>query len=153
MAGPIAGGWRATANGLAMITSSDTQDASGTTTSGTFTATLTGGTACGLTFVAPPSGKVKLWNIMEIANSGSAYSYGGYQIRAGGSIGSGTIFEAVSVNTAVNANTADLRTQSRMRVISGLTAGDTYNVQQLFARDANTLTCLRKCLIVEPCLA
>jgi hypothetical protein len=153
MSGLLAGGHQVTAADLAMLPSTDTQNASGTTTSGSFTATLSGGTACGVTFVAPPSGKVMVFNCMEIANSSGSYSYGGFQVRAGGSIGSGTVFLAVSVDTAVNANTADLRTQSRPVLVTGLTSGSTYNVQQLFARDANTLTALRKSLTVIPQLA
>src|SRR6188474_3550933 len=48
---------------------SNTQNISGTTTSGTYTATLSGGTTCSFTFVAPGSGSVIVNNNCNVANS------------------------------------------------------------------------------------
>lgn len=128
----------------------DTQDTSGTTTSTTYTATLTGGTACGVAFVAPFSGKVLIHNSIYCFNGAplSNFSFGSFRIRTGGTVGSGTDVLTAADTRAVVTNYVN--SQTRTQAVSGLTAGATYNVQQLFRVDGNTGTFLGKQLIVEP---
>jgi hypothetical protein len=132
---------------------SDTEAALGTTTSTTFTATLTGGTACGASFVAPVSGIVIVHNSSVVDSSDAAQrSYCTIQIRAGGTIGSGTVFlAAADANAIYNLGVND-NCYGRALRVTGLTAGATYNCQQLFrsANAAATASFLNKHLIVQP---
>jgi hypothetical protein len=129
-------------------TQADTQNTSGTTTSTTYTATLTGGTACGVAFTAPTSGRVLVINNSTITNSGANSTYCSYAVRTGGSIGSGTVFLAESdTNAAINQTTSAFRF-GVSRVVEGLTAGSTYNVQQSFRVAAGTGTFSGKHLAV-----
>lgn len=131
---------------------SDTQTTAGTTTSGSYVETLTGGTACGLTFVAPLSGSVMVHNTTQIDNSTSVQtSLMSFVIREGSSIGSGTEFQAASDDDAVrNLGGNEIQvTQSVM--VTGLTPGDTYNIRQAFRVSGGaTATYARKRLAVIP---
>lgn len=153
----LAAGQRLTAallNNMFGVVASDTQNTSGTTTSTTYTATLTGGTACGLTFVAPTSGKVIVHNSANIKNSTTNFSGCVPIIREGGSIGSGTTFLAADDNLAIAVRGSDEVQMGRAILVTGLTAGNTYNVQQAFkVNAASTLTILRKHLLVVPVIA
>jgi len=130
--------------------SSSAEDTSGTTTSVTFTPTLTGGTACGLTFIAPTSGRVLVSNSCRLLNSGANDSYCGWFMRTGSSIGSGTTVVATSNNRSVQHNGTVNSSQGKTRLVTGLTAGDTYNVQQEFKVSAGTGTFAEKDLSVNP---
>src|ERR1700754_4777363 len=112
---------------------SSTQNTLGTTTSTSYTATLTGGTACGVVFVAPASGVVIVHNSSVVDSSDAAQrSYCTFRIKTGGTIGSGTHFLGASHHHPVyNLGTADSDFGKSIRV-TGLTPGATYNVQQLF---------------------
>ncbi len=131
---------------------SDTQDTSGTTTSTTYTATLTGGVACGVVFVAPTSGRVTVLNSSRIINNGANATYCGFSLRTGGTIGSGTVVMAEGDNRAIGheqaTNTLDRMTVSQL--VTGLTPGATYNVQQLFRAVAGTGSFANKHLSVIP---
>lgn len=128
---------------------SDTQLTNGTTGSTTFTATLTGGTACGLTFVAPPSGVVFVTNRCGQFNT-TDFSICGFQIRAGGSIGSGTIFQAVDDDHSLISKAANLEQRGDRWRVAGLTPGSTYNAQGLYRVVSGTGNFQRKHLAVEP---
>lgn len=110
---------------------SDYQDTSGTTTSGTYVPTLTGGTTCSAVFVATGSGKVLIGNNCNVGGSGGNLGLCGIEVRTGAVVGSGTAVlgvgndETVIASPEVNA--------SRTRYLSGLTPGSSYNVRQLFA--------------------
>jgi hypothetical protein len=141
---------------VAMAAGVDSQLASGTTTSTTYTATLTGGTACGVTFVAPPSGMVTIFNTVERNNSaGGTYSICGVEVRTGGTIGSGTV-----VGTTLLGGTTDDKSVFALdyigrnmvhHTITGLTPGNTYNARQLFrVSGASTGTFFRKELLALP---
>lgn len=128
----------------------DTQATSGTTTSISYTATLTGGTACGVAFTAPASGKVLIYNKAYFYNSaaGTSFSFCTARVRTGASIGSGSDVLAAA-DTEANVTT-HVAAQTVVRLLTGLTAGSAYNVQQLFRVDAGTGTFLNKHLIVQP---
>lgn len=132
---------------------SDTQLTSGTTTSTTYTATLTGGTACGVAFTAPASGVVIIIN-NGWSNNGSSASQAAstsIQIRTGASVGSGTIVLAASDDNSIAIWGVNATSGSWANRVTGLTAGNSYNIQQLFRVTGGGVTgsFLRKHLIVK----
>lgn len=131
------------------VIQSDTQITNGTTTSTSYTATLTGGIACGIAFVAPASGKVEIKNESEINNTGG-YSLCTIRVRTGAVIGSGADVVAVTDDNALFHNT-NIRL-SVFNTITGLTPGASYNVQQLFKVTAGTGTFGKKQLSVKATL-
>lgn len=131
----------------ALDTSSSIQDTSGTLTSTTYTSTLTGGTACGLAFIAPASGKVLIHNSAWISNN-TSFTYATIRVRTGGTIGSGTDVLADSDNRAILSFSPNAITKTFLLI--GLTPGSTYNVQGRYRVDAGTGTILAKEIIVEP---
>jgi hypothetical protein len=143
-------GQRLTANVLGVAVSS-TESALGSTTSTSYTATLTGGTACGVAFVAPASGTVIVHNSGLIDNSGTLRTYCTFRIRTGGTIGSGTdVVAALDANSIANVGVDDV-TEGRSIMVTGLTPGATYNCQQLFkVSAASTGTFVSKHLAIQP---
>lgn len=133
---------------------SDTQNTSGTTTSTTFTATLTGGTACGFSFVAPSSGKVLVHNAVNMFNSGASHCVASFRIRTGGTVGSGSdviaVADSIGLTAAGAAGPADRHGVTQL--VTGLTGGTTYNIQQLVHVDGGTGTFNNKHLILVPTL-
>lgn len=127
-----------------------TQNTAGTTTSGAFTATLTGGTACSLTFVAPASGKVDIYNTSQTTNSGAATSICSFALREGGVVGSGTVVLAAGIPHAVYSTGTGATRATVLTEITGLTPGATYNVRQEFAVTGNTGSFENKRLHVRP---
>lgn len=139
--------WTETAGG-GPLSVSDVQNTSGTTTSGAFTSTLTGGTACGVAFTAPASGCVLICNNAEMVNSGAFFSLCCVQVRTGSTVGSGTV-----VLAAANEESIYLSSQGRCgstRRLAGLTPGASYNAQQMFVVGGATGTYANKSLIVVP---
>jgi hypothetical protein len=125
----------------------------GTTTSTTYTTTLTGGTACGVAFVAPPSGKVAITNQAQLAcNATTNAALCTIEVRTGSTVGSGTIFLGTGDNNAVYASTTGGTLTTRRTIVSGLSAQGNYNVRQYFRGNGTTPTgyFTTKELIVEP---
>ena len=140
----------AAAAALLPATVTSTQVTSGTTTSASYTATLTGGTACGVAFVAPASGKVVIVNTVQSSNSGAGNSFCAIHVRTGAVVGSGTDVLASSDDEAhTNTGTSAFRF-SVSRLLTGLTPGASYNVQQEFKASSGTATFSRKHLFVDP---
>lgn len=132
------------------VTVSNVQAVAGTTTSVSYVATLTSGTTCSTTFVAPSSGKVIIKNTAEALNSGAGYSRYAIEVRTGAVIGSGTaIITAGDDDSGGNTGTSSVRATCET-MLSGLTAGSTYNLRQLFRVQSGTGTFLRKNVIVSP---
>jgi hypothetical protein len=151
----LAAGQRLTAallNGLFGTSASDSQPTQGTTTSTSYTATLTGGTACGVAFVAPASGKVTVHSSATLLNSTTGLSYVSFEIRAGGSIGSGTLFLAASDANAVQHVSTSVENQGKGIQVTGLVPGAVYNCRQMFkvGTAATTSTFNNKHLSVNP---
>ncbi|HEV2784702.1 MAG TPA: hypothetical protein VGX25_35405 [Actinophytocola sp.] len=135
---------------VATATVSDTQTTVGTTTSTSFTATLTGGTTCGVAFVAPPSGQVIVFNTAGMANSEATYTFTGFEVRTGGVVGSGTVFLAADDTRSLRVAEDNFIRYTVAHLVTGLTAGSTYNVRQMFRTNAGTLNVSEKHLIVQP---
>lgn len=135
---------------VAMASGSDTQNANGTTASTTYTASIGAGTPAGKVFVAPPSGQVVILNACNMFNSGANHGFCTVQVRLGGSIGSGTIVYTGVDADAVVANGTGADRHGAGVLVSGLTPGTTYNVQEIFRVDGGTGTFGNKHLIVIP---
>jgi hypothetical protein len=111
------------------VASADNADATTrTTTSTTFTTTLSAANICGTSFVAPPSGIVAVHFAVFMFNSGSNFTQTSPSVRAGGTVGSGTVHLAsADARSISHVGTAGERPGAMTRV-TGLTAGATYNV-------------------------
>lgn len=135
-------------NAQADVTNADAT--SRTTTSTAYTTTLTPATICGVAFVAPPSGKVKiLWNA-ELSNSGASFSLVSPQVATGGTVGSGTVVLAADDARTINHNGTTSERNGAITTCSGLTAGDTYNVALYHRVGSGTGTFLRREVVVSP---
>jgi hypothetical protein len=134
----------------AVNTFSDHQDATGTTTSLGFVATLTGGVTCGFSFVAPESGAVMVNNTGNGFNGGGA-NFQGYEIRLGGTVGIGVVFRAAADQYCLIQG-ANSIANTHVTHVQGLTPGLTYNIRQMFRVSGGTGTFAWKELIVEGCL-
>ena len=104
----------------------------------TNTAAQAGTAVCGLTFVAPPSGKV----VVTVSGNISSGQDGNaailsYEVRTGSTIGSGTVVlgpdyrRAVHSSRAVNTGAVASIGASHARLLSGLTSGATYNARTM----------------------
>jgi hypothetical protein len=130
----------------------DTQNTLGSTTSTTFTATLTGGTACGVAFIAPLSGVVLVCNNSFVENTGTARSYCTFRLRTGSTIGSGTDIVAAADENSISilGSAGDDMASGRTFRVPGLIPGTNYNVQQLFRVSGSTGNFAWKRLSVYP---
>lgn len=127
---------------------SDRQDASDTTVSTSYTTADM--TVCGTAFEAPPSGRVYIHLSSFIDNSGANTTFVSFEVRAGDTVGAGTVFQAASDNTSIswlNVNEAHF---GRSFLVTGLTAGADYNVQLLHKVSAGTGTLQYRYVVVEP---
>lgn len=131
-------------NGTLWITlvggSAFAQAATSTDENTTSTSFVAGTSPLGVTFVAPPSGAVVISMRGYIAqNINGQASIMSYAIRAGGSIGSGSVFSAANSDRAlvcgrsVNASSPALLQASITDGFNGLTPGATYNVRCEFS--------------------
>ncbi len=129
---------------------SDVQNASGTTTQTSFTSTLTGGTACGVAFLAPSSGQIEIVNTAAIFNSGANDTYVSWELRTGAVIGSGTSIIGPDNNRALRHNGTTTERSSIADSVSGLSPGNAYNVRQMFRVNIGMGTYVSKALSVKP---
>lgn len=127
----------------------DTQNTSGTTSSsGAWTSTLTGGTACGVSFTAPLSGVVVITNVCGLSVT-TTFAYCSFRLRTGAVVGSGSDVVADGLAQAFRNETTQDKTFMRRKRITGLTPGASYNVQQRFIVDGGSGAFVNKELIVE----
>lgn len=131
-------------------TVADAESTSGTTTSTSFTSTLTGGIACEVVFTAPTSGKVLVLNNCSVLNSGSANTYCGWRLGTGSTPGGGSQIVAPAESRSIRSMGTNQIRAGTSDLVTGLTAGLTYNVQQQFRVSSNTGTFAQKQLIVVP---
>lgn len=103
---------------------------SGTTTSTSYTATLTGSTVPGRTFLAPANGQVTITCVVRCFTSTTAFIRFAPEVRLGAVVGSGTVFQAaVDSKAGVHqTNVQTFRFTTRM-TITGLTPNTTYNAR------------------------
>lgn len=127
---------------------SDRQDASDTSTSTAYTTADM--TPCGTAFEAPPSGRVYVHLSSLIDNGAANTMFVSFEVRAGDTVGAGTVFQAASDNTSIswlNTNEAHF---GRSFLVTGLTAGSDYNVQLMHRVTAGTGTLQYRYVVVEP---
>ena len=140
------------------------ENASGTAvTSGVFTkivAVTTGSAAFvadpgfpteGITFTAPASGVVEISWGGELINSAAASgTVLGYELRTGGTIGSGTVVVGPSDDRTVRmAGTARFQ-MANYDTVTGLTPGSTYNIRLMYRATGGTGTFERRRLRIQP---
>lgn len=94
-----------------------------------------GSTVCGTTFVAPESGNVLvLWSARFQSNSNNVRAAVSVSVATGSTLGSGTVVSAASDDSSIETSQSgtggtETRIQASMfRRVTGMTAGDTYNV-------------------------
>lgn len=128
-------------------------------TSITSTTYAAGTPVCGGTFVAPPSGAVFVTvggTIEQTVNGNSTRL--GWEIRTGGTIGTGTIVWAASsvrciaAGQAVNTSGPAQNSASFRYLADTLTAGSTYNVQTMHQVTGGTGNVTFRVVAVEPVL-
>lgn len=129
----------------------------GSTTSVTYTATITGSSVAGGTFVCPPSGRVMvLWGTGMFHNTLGSSGWCSWEIRAGASVGSGTVVVAADDSRAVRMKVAHATNNDQQwgwhyPVLSGLTASSTYNIRHMFKNEGSgTLSIVRQRITVTP---
>ena len=126
------------------------QVATGSTSSTSYTATLTGATAAGLSFTAPASGKVILYNNGLLAASATAQlAYCTIRVRTGAVVGSGSDVLAAADDWAIATKEDFFEGKGRSKMLSGLTPGAAYNVQQLFRSSSGTAQFTGREVIVQ----
>lgn len=136
---------------VAMTTVNDIQNTAGTTASAAYTATLTGGTTCVAVFVAPPTGNVLIHNNCEPTGSAAAQAaYCSFEVRTGSTPGGGSVFFAAATSHAVMGAGTLTTGFGRTKLITGLTAGQTYHGRQMFLSTSGTATFEGKELIAQP---
>lgn len=132
----------------------DVQTAAGTTTSGTYTRTFTGATACSVVFTAPPSGKVLIMNNSQLDNSSTQTSLISWELRTGTTVGSGSVITGASDDRALRSIGTNEIQIGDSYLVTGLQPGADYNVeQQIRGSGGTTATFSRRRLIVQPCIA
>lgn len=146
--GPVSGqvGWHTSTrmwwfyNGSAWIPEklASQQQASGyvTTTSTTYVA-LSGDP--GIAFVTPATGQIWVHIAAAAVPEGTGTtSRAAFQVRTGGSIGTGTVVYTVDdIDSIGNGSFANFEA-GKTALVTGLTPGTTYNVQMLYRREGTT---------------
>jgi hypothetical protein len=127
---------------------SDIENASDTSTSVTYTTADMA--VCGATFVAPQSGKVQVHVASRIDNSGASSCFVSFEVREGTSIGSGIVFLAASDQRALEHFQANQIMGGATFLVTGLTAGNDYNVQIMHRVSAGTGTLENRSISIKP---
>lgn len=140
------------APGMATVSSRD--NTARTTTSAAFTSTLTPATICGVTFIAPASGKVEVAVSCDVTASGAspAFACASPAVRQGGTIGSGTPVLTAAFDYSVIGYGGGTR-GGVVTQVSGLTPGANYNACFEHVSSVGTATFRWREIIVRPCLA
>lgn len=132
----------------------DSAVTNGTTTSTSFVNSLTTSGIRGVAFTAPPSGTVLVIGTCGGFNSTvSQYTLTSFEIRAGSTPGSGTVFQASDENTASQfiSTAANASGQhSVVGLVTGLTPAGAYNACLTYRVTANTGTWNRRMIAVIP---
>jgi hypothetical protein len=108
-----------------------------TTTSTSYVIVTSGASG---TFVAPPSGNVQV-SISAYVSGSASYGHASYEIKTGGTVGSGTIIVAGQSGTAVSNSNGSFIKATMINRVNGLTPGATYNIRALMASGSSGSTC------------
>jgi hypothetical protein len=128
----------------------DRQDASDTTVSTSYTTADM--TVCGNSFVAPASGRVLVHLSGRLDNNGANTTFLGFEARTGSVVGSGTVVTGFGADDSrsISRNNINEVQFGRSFLVTGLTAGDDYNVRLMHRVTAGTGTIEYRHVIIEP---
>lgn len=146
-------GQKLRASDLNTASVSNADATSRTTTSASYTTTLSPANICGVSFTAPPSGKVLLLWVTYMVNSGVGYCLCSPEIRTGSTVGSGTVFLAAHDDRTVQSTGTSADRVGASYLATGLTAATVYNVALTHLVQSGTGTFLRREVTVIPQLA
>ncbi|MDY7101568.1 MAG: hypothetical protein S0880_10310 [Actinomycetota bacterium] len=106
---------------------------------------------CGVAFVAPTTGRVIILFRCFIDNNGANFSRLAPHVRTGSTVGSGTdVYAASDVDAITNDSNGDGETACSFVVVTGLTAGNDYNVRLEHRATAGIGTITRRSVAVIP---
>jgi hypothetical protein len=112
-----------------------------------------GSPVCGTTFTAPDSGKILLTVTGHVeCNTSTEAAYVSFEVRSGGTIGTGTITTAAITDNGVGAGAGGGtgRTSGSNRLlITGLTGGATSNVRTMHLTTGGTGDVFYRRLLIE----
>lgn len=130
----------------------DSSVTTGSTTSTTFTNTLTTTGIRGVSFIAPPSGKAVVHGLSSGWNSLAVHSFMSFEVRVGGTVGSGSVHLASNENTASEflLTATDPARHKVMGLVTGMTAGSTYNACLTYRVPSGTGSYARRHILVQP---
>jgi hypothetical protein len=115
---------------VARQTRSARQDVTGSITSTGYTGTMASGSAPpGIDFVAPPSGKVTIHYAVAGFNSAVADNKTAVRVGTGATVGAGTQVYAPNDNDMILFTGTATYRMAAFTEVTGLTPGNTYNVQ------------------------
>jgi hypothetical protein len=130
---------------------------SGTTTNITvFTTTRAAATSpVGVSFTAPPSGKVMVdWSSAVQTNTATVSAIATVQMQTGTTLGAGASVFAGGNRGSIQANNPTIAQGSKSTVVDGLTAGSDYNVTMMFRTSSNAIGTFSLVEVsVTPCIA
>lgn len=141
-------------NAIASVSSYSNVDLTSRTTTTGYTETLSPAGLCGVAFIAPISGTVRIdWKADMSNATASALCAMSFNVRSGTVVGSGTLFLGASDDIAArndnpSTGSTGLHDYSCFSIVSGLTAGASYNVSLSQRTNAGTLTVARRNVIV-----
>lgn len=115
--------------------------------------TFAAGTNCGFSFTAPSNGKIyaTVGAHMEV-NTTPDSCYLSYEIRSGGTVGSGTLIIGALTDSAVGVggNAGARISATRRKLITGLTPGTTYNIRTMHLGTGGNYDIFFREITVEP---
>lgn len=137
----VAAGSKLRASDLNVASASGIQTDSGTTTAATYTGTRTGtANVAGCTFIAPNSGNVMvLWGA-GVSISAAGFLLVSFEIRVGGTIGTGTVVQAASDNIQIQGTATTETSGATFYPITGLGAGVQHNIRLMYRVNVGTVT-------------
>jgi hypothetical protein len=132
-------------NSQAVIAHSDTAS---TTTSGTYVA----GTTLGIAFTAPSTGAVLVHHSASLGTPSGSDISASFEIRTGTTVGSGTLFYGPNDSDMVYCGGNMALDAGRTTLVTGLTAGNSYNARIMVRRitGAGTVSYARRKIVVVP---
>lgn len=149
-------GQRLTAGALNLANRSARQDSVGSITSTSYTGTMASGAAPpGIDFVAPPSGKVTILFGTAGFNAANNDNKTAVRVGTGATVGAGSSVYAATDSDMIlyNARSTEAYRLTGFAEVTGLTAGDIYNVQMQHKVSAGTGSFLFRFIKVIPDLA
>lgn len=135
------------------VTVSQPQNTGASTTSTSYTSTFTSGTACGFSFIVPQSGTVRVSNSATLYHTTTGTTTLGFEIRTGGTVGSGTVIVSADDTKALVQQSAVAVGATKGITVTGLTPGNTVNIQQMWKTSTGQGNSQWKELCVQPIYA